>query len=331
MELNLDDEYYQKYIKYKQRYMMLKQLKNNNDLEGGFMQEWKKNQDQEWLKDYFFYKYPEVENLEPEQEKETFLVFNNEFTTYEDLKMFSKLILKSVDNSVIKKSDNKDDPNEQNVQEDEDKKFLMTLEDFYTKFKYGYIVEKNGSEYTYKLYDPEKKLTEYEYKTIDDYLTDLKKNYIFEHFTDIKPNKENANDLAIYNLISENIKKYNDENITFFETSIENKIKSEIKDSIYMKTLLEYSSQKMSSFNEQILNSTNNTLFLSKLSDEVKKKEKPLNMLIKIDINQFNTKENISYIESEANNTSAYLDIQTIINEYMKAKKAKEDSKIISK
>ena len=35
MELNLDEEYYNKYIKYKQRYLMLKQLKNNNELEGG--------------------------------------------------------------------------------------------------------------------------------------------------------------------------------------------------------------------------------------------------------------------------------------------------------
>jgi hypothetical protein len=35
MEVNLDDKYYQKYIEYKQKYLMLKQLKNNNDLEGG--------------------------------------------------------------------------------------------------------------------------------------------------------------------------------------------------------------------------------------------------------------------------------------------------------
>jgi hypothetical protein len=36
MESNLDDEYYQKYIQYKHKYNMLKQLKNNyNDLEGG--------------------------------------------------------------------------------------------------------------------------------------------------------------------------------------------------------------------------------------------------------------------------------------------------------
>ncbi len=34
MELNLDDEYYQKYMKYKQRYHMLKQLKNNKQYEG---------------------------------------------------------------------------------------------------------------------------------------------------------------------------------------------------------------------------------------------------------------------------------------------------------
>jgi hypothetical protein len=36
MEANLDEEYYEKYLQYKQKYLMLKQLKNNNnDLEGG--------------------------------------------------------------------------------------------------------------------------------------------------------------------------------------------------------------------------------------------------------------------------------------------------------
>jgi hypothetical protein len=35
MESNLDDKYYQKYIQYKNKYLMLKQLKYNNDLEGG--------------------------------------------------------------------------------------------------------------------------------------------------------------------------------------------------------------------------------------------------------------------------------------------------------
>jgi hypothetical protein len=37
MELNLNDKYYQKYIRYKQKYITLKykQLKNNNELEGG--------------------------------------------------------------------------------------------------------------------------------------------------------------------------------------------------------------------------------------------------------------------------------------------------------
>ena len=37
MESNLDDKYYQKYIQYKNKYLMLKQLKYNNDLEGGMM------------------------------------------------------------------------------------------------------------------------------------------------------------------------------------------------------------------------------------------------------------------------------------------------------
>jgi hypothetical protein len=69
-------------------------------------------------------------------------------------------------------------------------------------------------------------------------------------------------------------------------------------------------------------------LLLNKINEEVKRKEKPLNMLIKVDINQFDNHGKIYFIESEANNTSTYLNIQTIINEYMKAKKAKDDSKI---
>jgi hypothetical protein len=35
MESKLDDKYYQKYMQYKNKYLMLKQFKNNNDLEGG--------------------------------------------------------------------------------------------------------------------------------------------------------------------------------------------------------------------------------------------------------------------------------------------------------
>jgi hypothetical protein len=317
MELNLDDEYYQKYIKYKERYIMLKQLKNNMELEGG---------EQKWLKDYYFYKNPEEENLEPQNEIETFLVFNNEYTTYDELKMFSKLVFKSVDNTVIKKGENRDDPNEQNIQEDDDKKMLMTLEEFYKQFIYGYVVEKNGNEYKYKLYDKEITNTEYKYEKIEEYLKNLRKNYILEHFSDKRP--DNENDQKIYDLIDRQIRKFNEENITFFETNIETKIQSEIKDSTLMKTILEYSYQKLTNFNDNILDSTNNTLFLNKINEEVKRKEKPLNMLIKIDINQLETFKNISYIESEANNTSTYLNIQTIINDYRKAKKAKDDSKL---
>jgi hypothetical protein len=42
MEINLDDKYYQKYIEYKQKYLLLKQLKNNDelDLEGGMFGLW---------------------------------------------------------------------------------------------------------------------------------------------------------------------------------------------------------------------------------------------------------------------------------------------------
>lgn len=315
MELNLDDEYYQKYIKYKNRYMMLKQLKNNIELEGG---------EQIWLKDYFLYKNPEEQNLEPQNEIETFLVFNNDFATYEELKMFTKFVFKSVDNTVIKKGDIE----EQNIQEDDDKKMLMTVEEFYDKFIYGYIVEKNGNEYKYKLYDVEKKNTLYDYKIIDDYLNNLKNNYTLEHYGDTKPNKENKNDLELYNLIFTKTAKYTEESKTFFETNIEENIKKDIRDSKPMKTLLEYSFQNLTTFNEKILDSTNNTLFLNKLSEEVKIKEKPLNMLIKIDVNQFDTREKIYFIESEANNTSNYINILAIINEYRKTKKAKEDSKI---
>ena len=147
-----------------------------------------------------------------------------------------------------------------------------------------------------------------------------------EHFSDKRP--DNENDQKIYDLIDRQIRKFNEENITFFETNIETKIQSEIKDSTLMKTILEYSYQKLTNFNDNILDSSNNTLFLNKINEEVKKKEKPLNMLIKIDINQLENFKNISYIESEANNTSTYLNIQTIINDYRKAKKAKDDSKL---
>jgi hypothetical protein len=322
MELNLDDEYYQKYIKYKQRYTMLKQLKNNIELEGG---------GQKWWTDYYIYPNPETVEDPILYPTETFLVFNNEFATYEELKMFSKFVFKSVDNDVIKKGDYKDDPNEQNIQEDDDKKILMTLEEFYDKFTYGYIVEKNGTEYQFKLYDKDKKTTLYNYKTIDDYLKNLKNNFTLEHYGDTKPEKGNINDLELYNLIVAKTTKYTEDSRNFFETNIEENIENDIRKSKAMKTLLEYSFQKMKGFNEQILDSSNNTLFLSKLTAEIKKDEKPLNMLIKIDVNQFNVNEKIYFIESEANNTSTYLNIQTIINEYRKAKKTKDDSKLPAK
>jgi hypothetical protein len=302
---------------------MLKQLKNNMELEGG---------EQKWLKDYYLYPNPEAaEAAEPVYQPETFLVFNNNFTEFNDVKLFSKLVLKSVDIEVLKKSENKENSDgendeQQNFPEDpDDKKKLMTQDEFFKKFIYGYIVTKTGPEYTYRLFDVNVDKTFYKYEEINDYLTKLKKSCNYITYGD-EPEERMTIDKQIYDLITDQIAIFNTENIKFFESTLKPKI-DEIKDSVPMKTLLEYNDQKMDNFADMSFDDTNNTTFLLRLTEKIKKKdaEKPLNMIIKIDENKLRSKE-IHFIESTAGITNSYNAIQKIIQDDKAAKKTEADN-----
>ena len=94
-----------------------------------------------------------------------------------------------------------------------------------------------------------------------------------------------------------------------------------------MKTLLEYNDQKMDNFADMSFDDTNNTTFLLRLTEKIKKKdaEKPLNMIIKIDENKLRSKE-IHFIESTAGITNSYNAIQKIIQDDKAAKKTEADN-----
>lgn len=114
MELNLNDEYYKKYQKYKQKYIMLKQLKYNNELEGGFMND---------LWHAIFGSGDKVEKI-----TETFLVFHIQadiLTDIKQLKEFEPMV--KIEAEKINEMDKSSG-------------VFMKSEDFFDKYGKGYII-----------------------------------------------------------------------------------------------------------------------------------------------------------------------------------------------
>jgi hypothetical protein len=146
LNLNLNNKYYEKYIKYKKRYIMLRQLKNNNELEGGMFGQ--------FFADWFSKKPDQVAPEEPQDTTKYYLVFHVPDTTdASKLKMFKNLVIKN----VVKKStlsnseENNEENNEVTNDADEINKTFMNKIKFINEFKQAYIItNKKDSEGNFK-------------------------------------------------------------------------------------------------------------------------------------------------------------------------------------
>jgi hypothetical protein len=154
MELNLDDEYYQKYMKYKQRYHMLKQLKNNNELEGGGVIDmirsalgYKTSQQKLEEEERTNQAAEEAVAAEAAANTETYLVFHfpAEFSDQElrekIIKQFRRVESRT---SAIETLTSMINPEQAGKEIDID--LFFSLKDFYTYFTDGYVITANIKE-----------------------------------------------------------------------------------------------------------------------------------------------------------------------------------------
>ena len=310
MELNLDNKYYEKYIKYKKGYIMLKQLKNNNELEGGF-----------WPFDGWGNSKAEVE---PQKivENKTYLVFHVPDADLGDakkLKNFENLAIKNIlkksrleNNKVLKKEEEEEQEgggfNKSIVivdNEDEVNKFFMSLDDFIGKYKEGYIINdeitifdnKNNLHYTtYSLINEHSSTLKIKYDAIGKIFDNGIKNCKIPDFKISKNNEEEGNEnqeeeqekkitplnITIPQLINDQIKLLNEE----IETQITQLVtakKETVLDIEQVKNLKLYK-KGVVTFGALLSGLTNDT-FLDNfhiLIDSVKQKPRP-NMIIQIE------------------------------------------------
>lgn len=159
MELNLDEEYYNKYIKYKQRYLMLKQLKNNNELEGGdWWPPWK------WFSSEVVAEEPQPEQPQgPVLGDEMFLVYTVsqadlddplKLTQYENLSSKGavlrtmKKIKKDTNSNNVGNNENEADqntniePENEIIETDNKEKVFMNCTDFFKTYTDAYLLFK---------------------------------------------------------------------------------------------------------------------------------------------------------------------------------------------
>ena len=320
MELNLDNKYYEKYIKYKKGYIMLKQLKNNNELEGGF-----------WPFDGWGNSKAEVE---PQKfvENKTYLVFHVPDADLGDakkLKNFENLAIKNIlkksrfENNKVLKKEEEEEEQQQDQQyqeggafdkskpevvvddEDEVNKFFMSLDDFIGKYKEGYII---NDEIT--IFDNKNNLHDTTYSLINEHSSTLKIKYdaigkLFDNgikkckipdFKISKNNEEEGNEnqeeeqekkitplnITIPQLINEQIKILNDE----IETQITQLVtakKETVLDIEQVKNLKLYK-KGVVPFGALLSGLTNDTFLdnFHTLIDREKQKPRP-NMIIQIE------------------------------------------------
>jgi hypothetical protein len=254
MELNLDEEYYNKYIKYKKRYLMLKQLKNNNDLEGGWF----------WPFTALFGtgETPIVENKEPQVEQgptygpKMYLVFTiseNDLTDPSKLTQFTDLTLKSAMKRTLQQintnneSDqgdqaNQDDQNTNNETNDKIKifmkcdKFFETYTDAFLLFKkneiwYSRLLNKDTNKMTFTFQDVESYLEPLKIKITgfpskdgipsEDILPSLDDKPQFPKFTyGSKNTEDNTMNNEIISFINNQIQLYVENNNNYLEDKI---------------------------------------------------------------------------------------------------------------
>jgi hypothetical protein len=341
LNLNLNNKYYEKYIKYKKRYIMLRQLKNNNELEGGMFGN--------FFADWFSKKPDQAPLEEPQDTTKYYLVFHVLDTSdASKLKMFKNLVIKN----VVKKSTlgNNEENNEENNEvindADEINKTFMNKIKFIDEFIQGYIIRnKKDSEGNYKT----------DYKLIDKNSTSIliQYNQIKKHFdTSIKKcevplfkiiknmeqnggvedddidnatgaedvvdatnnRQQNELNITIPNKINEAIKLLN-KDIKESITKLVNDKKNELLESPEIKKLNNYIEKEISyGFYLESSNKDANELFLKSFYETIQKSDpnRP-NMIFQIENND--QEKYILEINNKIMVTTAFLQITTAINQ----------------
>ena len=222
MELNLDEEYYNKYIKYKQRYLMLKQLKNNNELEGGA---WP------WPLSMIFGSSEVVaEEPKPEQPQgpvlgdEMFLVYTIstadlqnplKLTQYENLSSKGAVLrtmkkIKDTNSNNVESNENEADqttniePENENNENNNKEKVFMNCTDFFKTYTDAYLLFKEDGIWKSRYIDKDTNTMTFTYEDILAYTKSLDpKTSGTQKFPFESNNSQTANDNIINFINSE--------------------------------------------------------------------------------------------------------------------------------
>jgi hypothetical protein len=319
MEFNLDDEYYQKYQKYKQKYIMLKQLKNNNYYIG-------KGGELSWWKKLLGYSDPDKEI------SETFLVFHippDFLTDIIKLKEFESMV--KIEAEKI---------NEMNESSD----VFMKSKDFFEKYTKGYIVTNVNGSWNARMINKESSEITFHADVVAEYVKSLEeeKKNLQEQINephDSAPDfshKEGDQKTKINREIVDTIVKVKTDyskNVTSTMISGLQDMITKIKDNVNVNMIKKYDDQILLNIAGDITPKTvNDDSFLTLLNGSLKiGPESPLNFILQIQ-NYNDSDENIVlFQELNAVTTSnkTWKDIKSIITADIKvqseATKAKEE------
>ena len=323
MELNSDDEYYQKYLEYKQQYIMLKQLKNNNELEGGFwesifgkskatlakeqrMRERRltKQAADQAAAEQAAAEQAAIEEAANYQGDGTYLVFQiTDFSDYQTIKLFN------YDNTKKKHPDNDIIP-------------IMKKSEF--QYPNAYIVTKNKKIYNYKLINGD---TEFQniYNDIQNQVNSIKTHNCTCAIPPLQNNPNNIINTLINNLNGE-IGVYSS-NLSMKEQELANIMKQNITNLMATGEHQMYILRSLD-FDESKFNESTNVKFLEKINQEVNaiinanananeiKPNVDFNMIIKIKDDYEATEDYIFdkiITKDDASYTETYARINTII------------------
>jgi hypothetical protein len=270
MEFNLDDEYYQKYQKYKQKYIMLKQLKNNNYYIG-------KGGELSWWKKLLGYSDPDKEI------SETFLVFHIQPDFLTDIKQLKEF------ESMVKIEAEK--INEMNESSD----VFMKSKDFFDKYTKGYIVTNVNGTWKARMINKESSEISFHADDVTEYIKNLeeekknleeKKNELHDSVLDFSHNiedqKTNIN-RDIVNTIDKVKTDYSKSVISTMISGLQDMIKK-IKDDLSVIIIKKYDDQILLNIAADITPKTNaDDSFLKLLNVSLKiPQESQLNFILQI-------------------------------------------------
>jgi len=177
MELNLDEEYYNKYIKYKKRYLMLRQLKNNNDLEGGWP----------WPISLILgtgetpVEVPQVPQA-PSYGSKMYLVFTisaDDLTNPLKLTQFTDLSLRTAMKRNMRQinTNNESDQGDQNINNetnDNKEKTFMKCDEFFKTYSDAYLLLQKDDKWYYRLLNKDTNKMTFSYEEVNSYLESIK-------------------------------------------------------------------------------------------------------------------------------------------------------------